>query len=143
MISADWKAVWDALMVAYGHQPMEMRVGLALAAAFLALMVLEGLRASFLPPRHAPAPARKANAAPPPVAAIPEPAKPQAMAPAPARMIGPAYAIPPQTLAPAMRRAMAATRKRDTTPPRRHRSPRPKIRRRPVAIHSEQGDSLS
>ncbi len=81
MISADWKAVWDALMVAYGHQPMEMRVGIALAAAFLALMVLEGLRARFLPRRHAPAPARKVEAAPPPAAAIPEPAKPQAMAP--------------------------------------------------------------
>ncbi len=143
MISADWKAVWDALMVAYGHQPIEMRVGLALAAAFLVLMVLEGLRASFLPRRPAPAPAPRANAAPPPVVAIPEPAKPQAMAPTPARMIGPATAIPPQTLVPAMRRAMAATRKRDTTPPLRHRSPRPKIRRNPVVIHSEQSDSLS
>lgn len=141
MISADWKAVWDALMVAYGHQPIEMRVGLALAAAFLVLMVLEGLRASFLPRRHAPAPAPRANAAPPPVVAIPEPTKPQAMATV--RAIGPATAIPPQTLVPAMRRAMAATRKRDTTPPLRHRSPRPKIRRNPVAIHSEQSDSLS
>jgi hypothetical protein len=141
MNSADWKAVWDAAIVAYGHQPMEIRVGLALAVAFLALMVLEGLRASFLPQRHAGVAEHKSPAVPPQAASSPEAAKPQAKPTV--RLIGPAYAIPPHTLPQAMRRATAAARKRDATPPRRHRSPRPKIRRAAATIHDEQSDSLS
>lgn len=139
MVSGDWKAVWDAAMVAVGHQPIEIRVGIGLAAAFLALMVLEGLRANFVPRRKPSIPEPEATPAPP-LAAIAEPAKPQAQMPM--RAFAPAYGVAPQTL-PVTRRAMMPARKRNTTRPRPHRSPRPKIRRRVAAIHSEQSDSLS
>lgn len=48
---AAWEDLWRSAVALFAREPIEFRIGAALVAAFLALMVLEGLRASFIPRR--------------------------------------------------------------------------------------------
>lgn len=135
MSFSEWKPVFDQAMAVYGHEPIQVRVGLALAAAFLVLMMLEGLRATFLPGRKAQMPAASPSA--PDVPVPPEAPKPQAMATNVSAIAAPApYALAP-AFAPRLRPPPPRNRKRAAAAPRPHRSIRPKIRRRAAGEHGE------
>lgn len=116
----NWSDVWKLGLSVFAHQRIEVQILLGLLAAFLAIMVLEGLRASFF--------IRRRGAAIPPepeerivfVAQAP----PQAItAEAP-----PAQIAPVQTFG-ARRMAAPASVKRKMTSVRRHKTTRPIIRR--------------
>ncbi|MBU6445253.1 MAG: hypothetical protein KGR48_15205 [Alphaproteobacteria bacterium] len=49
MTVTGWQHLWTEAMALYAQEPAPIQIALALAAAFTALMVLEGLRVSFLP----------------------------------------------------------------------------------------------
>ena len=122
-----WKPVWDQAVAVFAGEPMDVRVAMSLALAFLALMVLEGLRANFLPqhkpaaPKRSPSPAAaipSVNVAEPPPQSL---AMPHSFAPTP-------HGAAQQTM-PRARALVPRNRKRETARPRPHRSMRPTIRR--------------
>jgi len=49
MSHAAWGEVWNRALVLFGAEPIEIRILAGLAAAFAAVMMLEGMRVSFLP----------------------------------------------------------------------------------------------
>jgi hypothetical protein len=49
MSHAGWGSVWNLVLALLRAQPVQIQILIGLAVAFLAVMVLEGLRASFLP----------------------------------------------------------------------------------------------
>lgn len=51
---AGWADIWSLLLAHIGAQAIEVRILIGLGAAFTALMIVEGLRASFLPRRAMP-----------------------------------------------------------------------------------------
>ncbi len=54
-----WGDVWDSLIAALAHEPVELRILFWLVVAFLTVMALEGMRSSFVPrraPKSRPAP---------------------------------------------------------------------------------------
>jgi hypothetical protein len=68
---ARWEEVWGLALARFGAEDVQIRIFIGLGAAFIILMIVEGLRASFRPvsaraTAHAPAfspPARKRAAA--------------------------------------------------------------------------------
>ncbi len=46
-----WGDVWNALIAALAHEPVELRILFWLVVAFLTVMALEGMRSSFAPRR--------------------------------------------------------------------------------------------
>jgi hypothetical protein len=115
-VQANWGDVWKLALSVFAQQRIEVQILLGLLAAFLAIMVIEGLRASFFP--------RRREAASPPageaeekIVFIPQP-PPQAMAAAPSQSFAARpIAAPPPSL------------KRKTASIRRHKPTRPIIRR--------------
>ena len=53
MSNAGWMDVRDAVLAALAAEPVWIQMALALATAFVAVMCLEGIRASFFPRRYA------------------------------------------------------------------------------------------
>jgi hypothetical protein len=73
MSHAGWVDIWNLAVARFGAEAIEGRILIGLAVAFTALMIVEGLRACFLPRRHEAdepvrpkAVARQASAAPVP-----------------------------------------------------------------------------
>jgi hypothetical protein len=56
MSDAGWGEVWKLALAQYGAQSIQFRILIGLAIAFTILMILEGLRISFLAGRRLPAP---------------------------------------------------------------------------------------
>lgn len=59
MLHAGWNDIWTLVLARFGSEAIETRLAIGLCVAFLVLMMVEGLRASFLPvrgsaPLHAP-----------------------------------------------------------------------------------------
>jgi hypothetical protein len=48
---ARWAEVWGLALARFGAEDVQVRIFVGLGAAFLVLMIVEGLRASFRPPR--------------------------------------------------------------------------------------------
>jgi hypothetical protein len=57
-----WDAVWQLALKQFGAEAVEIRIAIILATAFLALMILVGLRYAFRP--AGPAPVTKSTAEP-------------------------------------------------------------------------------
>src|ERR1700748_2461852 len=51
MRAHDWKDVWTLFLDWMSHQTIPIQIAIGLGAAFVAVMALEGLRASFFPKR--------------------------------------------------------------------------------------------
>ena len=49
MNHAAWGEVWNRALTLFGAEPVQFRIFAGLAAAFAAVMILEGMRVSFLP----------------------------------------------------------------------------------------------
>ena len=49
MSHAAWGEVWNRALVLFGAEPIEIRIFVGLTVAFAAVMMLEGMRVSFLP----------------------------------------------------------------------------------------------
>ena len=133
MISPAWVRVWNAAAAAFAQERIEVRVALILAAALLVLMVLEGLRASFVPRRASAHRQPRSAVAQPPQTETP--ARPQAHAPAP--VFARAAVAPSQHPTAPPRSVPLPNRKRNSAKPRPHRSMRPKVRRMANAQHGE------
>ena len=121
-------------MTLFSHEPIQFRVVVVVGSAFIALMVIEGLRASFMPRRtHSDAlPVTKPSrpAVPPPVVEPPQTsASTKVFAAAPG-------VVAPHRYAPA-RNAAHRNRKRQVTRPRAHRNMLPKIRRMVTANETD------
>ena len=106
-----WDALWALALKRFGAEDIQIRILIGLAVAFLILMIIEGLRASFRPAKRnslpAPLPsvvAKRAALATPPKKSLPQPLR--------ARQ--------------AVVRAIPKRAKRSANP---HRPPLPKIRR--------------
>jgi hypothetical protein len=112
---SQWKQVWDLAVHAFAHEPIEIRIAIGLTIALTALMIAEGIRASFIPPRR-----REAMHA----SRVPHPGE----QPKPALATAEPDDAPQQFAAPAARPAQA-NRKRGQPKPRTQRGTRPTIRR--------------
>ena len=114
-MQASWSDVWTLALSVFSHQRIEVQILIGLMTAFLAIMVLEGLRASFFTRRREPA-------------IQPEPEEKIVFVPqAPPLAVAPEIA-PQQSLT--VKRAMApAIVKRKMASVRRHKPTRPIIRR--------------
>lgn len=123
---SEWGHLWGAATVLFGHEPMELRVAMALAAAFAALMVVEGLRASFIPRRTRHVPQPIITPSQPIAAPVLEP-PPQHNASTKILVAAPGDAA--QHLYAPARKFVRQNRKRETSKPRAHRNMRPRIRR--------------
>jgi len=97
-----WVELWNLALARFAAEDIQIRIFIGLGAAFLVLMIVEGLRASFRPVRARP----QAAVAPPPRKAAP------AFQP---------FRAPPE--------ALHAPAKPVKRPPSRHRPERPTIRR--------------
>ena len=96
MSHAGWDEIWKLALAQFGAQPIQFRIFAGLALAFGALMIVEGLRVSFVTGHRMPArqsapveirPRKKlvrkvAVAAAHPVQAVPGPFRPRALLPA-------------------------------------------------------------
>lgn len=114
MHGAGWQDIVEGIINLVAHEPPFVQILIGLGAAFCALMVLEGLRANFVPRRSA-RPAKSRDRMPPP---------PQRSAVAPA----PQASQPYRSTTP--RPGPLRNPKRSFLPLNRHRPPRPKISRR-------------
>ena len=52
MHHAGWSDIWNLALACFGAETIETRLAIGLIVAFLMLMVVEGLRVSFLPARR-------------------------------------------------------------------------------------------
>lgn len=130
---SEWGHLWGAATVLFGHEPMEFRVAMVLAAAFTALMAVEGLRASFIP--------RRTRSMPQPVITPSHPIAAPVLEPPPQRDASTKVlvAVPgdaAQHLYAPARKFVQQNRKRETSKPRAHRNMRPRIRRM-VTAHEQ------
>jgi hypothetical protein len=116
-VQASWSDVWKLGLSVFAQQSIEVQILIGLAAAFCAVMVIEGLRASFFPRRRAAAiqPIAKPEQQ---AVFIPQPPAPQAMA------IAPSQSFAAKRLA-----APSPSLKRKLSSVRRHKTTRPIIRR--------------
>lgn len=148
---SEWKHIWDLAVALLGREPAEWRVAVMLAAAFTTLMVVEGLRASFLPQRTrnetmqaatAPRPAPRAAAEQSTVSPSAAPVVTSERTPAPRST---AFATSRNGATQHLRRpargAMPHNRKREAAKPRAQRDIRPKIRRRMVSAQVQNSES--
>jgi hypothetical protein len=129
MSTAGWVDVWNLAVTVTGNEPVPVKILIGLGAAFVAVMFLEGVHASFLPTRYAALLARKY-----PASNSPQPRIFRAQGPAPSQ----AYEEPSFTV-PGPKRAvpMPKNLKRQTARVSRHRSIKPRIRRVPM-VNAEQ-----
>jgi hypothetical protein len=65
MRAHDWTDVWNLFLNWMSHQNIPAQIAIGLGAAFIAVMAVEGIRASFFPKRIVESVALR-NAAPPP-----------------------------------------------------------------------------
>jgi hypothetical protein len=76
MSSHSWSDVWKLFLDLLSHESVAIQIAMGLGAAFVAVMALEGIRASFFPKRILEGAALR-NAAPPaaaaPIAVVAEP----------------------------------------------------------------------
>jgi len=117
MVHSSWGDVWRLALGVFAGQRIEVRILIGLLAAFLALMVIEGLRASFFPKRH------ETPATPEPeerIVFISKPPSPEAMA---------LPQAPPQSFAARRANVPPPNPKRAVLSVRRHKPTRPIIRR--------------
>jgi hypothetical protein len=115
-----WVAVWQLALKQFGAEAAEIRIAILVAAAFVALMIVVGLRHAF---RSA-----EPESAPPP----PELPRRVSVAPAPVAVVQAAPAPQESTLAQpfrVMKPALRATRKCAKRTINRQRAMRPTIRR--------------
>lgn len=110
-MAAEWKEIWTLASAMIARQPPPIQIVVGLCAAFVALMVVEGLRASFLPRR---------------LQDNPRPREPRC-AEEPADPSNAAQSKP--TFARSQRFGVTRYRKVEEATPRRHQAFRPKIRR--------------
>ena len=112
MSHAGWVDIWNLALTRFGAETIQARILIGLAVAFTVLMILEGLRACFLPRRYEP------------VRHIAKPATRHASA-APVTRQAPAAPVPfrPRT------NVIVRLPKREKTAAKPHRAERPKIRR--------------
>lgn len=118
MSYAGWGEVWKHVLALYGGEPIAFRIFLGLAVAFVALMILEGLRTSFLP---------TAKPKPRPIF---EPAPKRALA---AKFVGAEM----RAAGPFRPHGKAYNPKRAKARISRHRPERPRIRRVPRDVYRE------
>lgn len=109
-----WERVWTLALVQFGAEDIELRILVGLSAAFLVLMILEGLRASFRPARPI------AHAQPEP------PVSSRILAPKPVMKVAAKPALQPLRVRTV---AVRTNPKRIKLPINRHRALRPMIRR--------------
>ena len=108
-MTAEWKQIWTIASAIIARQPPPIQIFLWLGVAFVALMLLEGLRASFLPRRPREDWSRRAKDKTHQTSALSSPGEP--------------FFVRAQRL------NAAKNRKLESEAPRRHQAIRPKIRR--------------
>ncbi len=117
IVQANWSDVWNLALAVFSHQRIEVQILIGLAAALGALMIIEGLRASFFPRRRAQAAIREPEET---IVFIPR-------KPPQAAMVEAQPEIAP--VQPFAARAIAQNPKRKFADVRRHKPMRPVIRR--------------
>jgi hypothetical protein len=122
-----WGLIWDQALKQFGAEDIQIRILIGLGAAFVLLMIVEGLRTAFRPvktrslagftkPDEAPTkPILVASVSTTPSVSTAKPA------PQPARV---------------NKAAIRATPKRAKPIPNRHRNVRPQIKRQPVSVRT-------
>ncbi|HEY0282804.1 MAG TPA: hypothetical protein VGC27_09295, partial [Rhizomicrobium sp.] len=65
MSNAGWGEIWRLVLAQYGAQPIHLRILIGLGIAFVILMIVEGLRVSFVSGRRLPALPHGVAATPP------------------------------------------------------------------------------
>jgi len=121
-----WGHLWGAATMLFAQEPIQIRIAMALVAAFTALMVVEGLRASFIPrrtrrvPQSAPGPSQ--------VTARPIPESPPQPDASTKVLASPPGDAAQHSYAPTGKLAQRNP-KRDLSKPRAQHNMRPKIRR--------------
>jgi hypothetical protein len=131
MILSEWKTVWDTAVGVFAHEPIELQLAIGLSLAFMALMVVEGIRANFVPRQqtvHAPVAPPRPAAPPPVIEAAPVSHDEPVMLLAPTE--------PAQPRAPLPRKTVMVNRKRERARPLAFRPMRPKIQ----ALRRELGE---
>ncbi|MDE2162439.1 MAG: hypothetical protein KGJ53_04690 [Alphaproteobacteria bacterium] len=119
MSHAGWGALWNQTLALLGAESIQIRILVGLGVAFVALMIVEGLRVSFLPA------ARKRRAARAPAASMPSETKAARKAAGTGTQSFEAAPFRPRG------KTWASSPKRAKGPVSRHRAERPKIRRIP------------
>ena len=61
MSHAGWGEIWKLALAQVGAQPIQLRILIGLGIAFVALMIVEGLRVSFICGHRSPSPRDKAE----------------------------------------------------------------------------------
>jgi hypothetical protein len=125
MNHASWMDVWVSALAAAILEPVWIQMALALGAAFAAVMCLEGIRASFLPQRHA--------------ATISARCAPDAAPSSIAESSASGSLQPVRAKHCAMPRRVVKNRKRAVSSVNRHTPPRPRIQRI-VLVKTPPGD---
>ena len=64
MSYAGWGEIWKLALAQFGAQPIQLRILIGLGIAFVVLMIVEGLRVSFISSRRSPAPRSNAEETP-------------------------------------------------------------------------------
>jgi hypothetical protein len=120
MSDAGWGEIWKLALAQYGTQSIQIRILIGLGVAFTALMIVEGLRISFLAGRRLPAPQHE-------IAKPPPKKMPVKKADGAGTL---SFAVSSEPFRP---RASVRGRNPKTTKPRvsRHRAARPTIQRMP------------
>lgn len=123
---AAWENLWRSAVTLFAHEPIQFRVGAVLAVVFLALMVAEGLRASFVPRRNQAEPPRAIKK--PSHQVVPPASEPPQVAASTKVFALPLGNATPHAYEPA-RKPAQYNRKREPAGPRAQRNILPKIRR--------------
>jgi len=123
---SEWAHLWGMARMLFGHEPIQIRVAAVLLAAFTVLMVIEGLRTTFIPRRtdHAPQPVIK----PSPRIVQPAPEPPPHPEASTKDLAAPPGDAAQHPYTPAGKLA-EHNPKRDLSKPRAQRNMRPQIRR--------------
>jgi len=111
-MTAEWRDIWTVAYAVVARQPTPVPIFVWLGVAFFVLMIVEGLRASFLPRRF-----RREGR-------LPEAMHAKELSPS-----SMARAKPEPIFVRAQRSGLMRNRKLVDTTPRRHQAFRPKIRR--------------